>query len=133
MIGLPSKTPTILRLRIAGAVMGSYVLAFGWMLPFGWQGRWIANILFIGSLPLATIAIVTAFLFAESVRRRRGDWAFGGAFAAVAISVLAMLIVTRSLVGFASLAVAIPAATIFCVVMRLWRPTHDGAPADQSA
>ena len=108
------------RLKVLAVVAASYLIGFVPLLLLGWAGLWWAKILLTASLPLAVVASAVSAGFASSVVRRPLAWALCAFVAATALSVVALYVITRSWVGWASIFVAAPAAVTFYVLARIW-------------
>jgi hypothetical protein len=106
--------------RLIGAWAVPLVLILGsGLLTIFWQALWLAEILFLVSIPLVALASLVCFVFAHSVASHPIPWTVS----ALMITLLAGAVLAGLAGVIFSLIVSIPAATLFVFAMRQWPMT----------
>lgn len=120
----------MVRLRVTAAVVCSFFAALAPLLLFGWEGLWWAKILMIGGAPFLGIAAIAAFTFAGAILRRPLVWAEIASATVITVSIVGLWFLTGSLVGLASLPIALLAPVIFVFAIKLLAPLQPAGSAE---
>jgi hypothetical protein len=113
-----NSAAAVRRLWVLAAVVGSYLIALTPFLLFGWEGRWLAEILLAGSFPFLAVAGIAAFLFAERVIANPLEWAATASFAGLVIYVVLSIVTTGLPWAVIGAPVAIIAPLLFWLLTR---------------
>ena len=116
-----------LRIRVVAAVIASFFAVLSPLLLFGREGIWWIQMLVVGSAPLLAIAVLTAFVFAASIRRKPFTWAVSAGVIAIVSSVVTLWLLTGTLIGAVATPVAILAPLAFLFFSKLF---DAAAPAE---
>ena len=120
----------MVRLRVTAAVVFSFFAALAPLLLFGWEGLWWAKILMIGGTPFLGIAAITAFTFAGAILRRPLVWAGIASGTAITVSIAGLWLLTGSVIGLASLPIALLAPVIFVLAIKVLALLHSTSSAE---
>lgn len=109
------------------AVLGSYLITLSPLLLVGWDGPWLAELLFFGPSPLLALAAATVAFFPRQVLRHPLIWAVAGAGTALVVSSVAIWAMTGDLWGLLGLPFAVVTPLVFWGLVKVLR--IDAPPA----
>ncbi len=120
------------RTHVVSTVVASYFCGFIPLVVTGWSGIWLISLLLPSSLPLLLIACSLAFFFATSIAMYPVLWGLGAFAAVTTVSVLALYLLSHSMIGIVSIFETAPATAIFCFAAKRWLKPAPALTADAS-
>jgi hypothetical protein len=111
----------IQRLLLVAAVPSSYLITLIPLLFVGWDGPWLAELLFFGPSPFLALAAATVAVFPQPVLRDPMIWAFAGAGMVLVLSTAAIWAMTGDLWGLLGLPFAVVTPLVFWGLVKVLR------------